>query len=123
MINPDLGDELTRILASLEKATPQVLALATQMMREDAVAKGALQLFLLVLCLASALWLWRWFPRDAGRERSEQAPDELRAVAWVALFAFVIVALILAVNIPEQVVKFSNARYYAIADLLARVKP
>ena len=121
MLNPDLGDQLSHVLASLEKATPQVLELATRTMRFDACVTGGVELLVLAFCISAALWLWRWLPRDAARD--EQAADEVRILACIAIAGFGVATLFLLCQLPDQASKFVNARYWAVADLLARVKP
>ncbi len=119
MTNPELGDQLTRILASLEKATPQVLDLATKMMRQEALANGITMLLCLALALVAASRLWRWLRSEAGNNADETQV----CFAYIALGVCCVATTIVVVNLPEQITKLSNARYYAIADLLARVKP
>lgn len=85
MSNPDLGDQLGHVLASLEKATPQVLELATRAMRFDAVVVGGTELLVLVFCVSAALRLWRWRQRDAARKVHEQASAELGTAEAAAI--------------------------------------
>lgn len=123
MTNPsDLGDQLARTLQSLEKATPQVLELATRNMRFEALVDGLTELVVLIASCSIALWLWRWLQRDEAKERGG-APDEIRLGGVLAIVALGVIAVVIFVHLPDQVSKFCNARYWAIADLLSRVKP
>lgn len=116
-----LPEQLASVLAALEKATPQILELATRTMRLDALLTGTLEALILICCVVAAHWLWRWLPRDSALDNG--APDEVRALACFTILALMIAVLILACQLPEQASKCINARYWAIADLLARVKP
>lgn len=117
MNNPDLGEQLARVLASLEKATPQMLEIATRCMRFEAVANGAVYLVLFASSVCAALFLLRQLKRKAIREEVSVA---LTIALIVCLAA---TGLIMICLIPDQISKFANARYWAVADLLARVKP
>jgi hypothetical protein len=126
MTNPDLGDQLARILASLEKATPQMLEVATSTVRFEAAINGLTLALLVCLCLYFMLRLWRWLKRSADikpDERFDSWRDERRFVAWVAFIAFGIAALVMFVQLPDQVSQYKNARYYAVTTLLDHVRP
>jgi hypothetical protein len=122
MSNPDLGDQISHILASLEKATPEMLTLATRTMRFDALVNGGLYLLLILLLLSTAWWLRCWILRDIAQEPREQADETLRIFAILGVVACCGLIIIPLCQLPEQASKLVNAKYYAVADLLARVR-
>ncbi len=118
-MQPDLGGQIAQVIASLEKATPQVLAMAERSYRMEAALYGALYTTILVLAIILARWIYRWV-----RSQKESGDgEEKRFAAWAVVFGLSALAIVMLCQLPDQVNQFANARYYAVCDLLRRVHP
>jgi hypothetical protein len=122
MPNLNLGDQVAQVIVALEKATPQVLELAERSFRSEALLHGVLYAVLFIASLSGALWLWA-FIRHEKVKKYEQRNDDLIVASIVGIFICLILAVVMLCQLPGEAHQYLNARYYAVCDLLVRVKP
>lgn len=122
MMNPDLGEQVAHVLVALEKATPELLEMATRSFRMSAALTGAAYLVVIVFALVVVLRATRWF-REESTQDSYQQREGLMVIAAIVIALCALAFIVGVANLPEQLNQYLNARYYAVCDLLRRVKP
>lgn len=120
--SPDLPEQITHVLIALEKATPELLEMATRSFRMEALLSGSLYLALMTVAAVVGIWALRWLRNEIKKDSYNQA-DVVLFMAGVLSAACLVTVIACACLLPDQINQYTNARYYAVCDLLRRVKP